>query len=180
MRILNISDGFASSTAPTLSGVTGVTGLKTYANDAAFVTDKGSSAGEGDIYGNTTDHTIHYYNGSNWISVGSSIITGSLASPQLISPGVSLPIIAAAPKQTIFIAGSGGVIDLTNVNPQIQVGTNVGDELLLICTSASNTVRISDGNGVSQNGVITMGNLWGIKYLWNGSVWWEQFRRENT
>lgn len=45
------------------------TALKTFADDAAYVTDKGSAAAEGDFYSNTTLNKIRFYNGTAWRTV---------------------------------------------------------------------------------------------------------------
>jgi len=68
MRILDFADGFESETAPT-QGTTTTTQLATFANDAAFVTSKGSTASSGDMYFNTTSNTGRLYNGSNWVQI---------------------------------------------------------------------------------------------------------------
>lgn len=68
MRILDFSDGFTSETAPT-QGTTTTTQLATFANDAAFVTSKGSAASSGDTYFNTTSNTGRMFDGSNWLQI---------------------------------------------------------------------------------------------------------------
>ncbi len=66
MRIIEFADGSESSTAPT-SGPIQATALKVFANDAAYVTDKGSAAAEGDQYWNSTDDQPKYYTGGAWV-----------------------------------------------------------------------------------------------------------------
>ena len=63
-KSLQFSEGVSVS-APTQTFISAGE-LITYASDAAYVSAKGSAAEEGDIYGNTTDNKIHYYNGSTW------------------------------------------------------------------------------------------------------------------
>jgi hypothetical protein len=58
-RFLSFAEG-VSVGIPTQSTVKS-TALNAYANDAAFVTAKGSAATTGDMYYNTTDNLIHYY-----------------------------------------------------------------------------------------------------------------------
>lgn len=84
-RQLSNIDG-ASVSVPTQNGFT-ATDLDTFANDAAYVSQYGTAA-EGNIYQNTTDNQIHYYNGSAWkilapsdlvlLLDGSQAMTGAL------------------------------------------------------------------------------------------------------
>jgi len=69
-KTLGFSEGVTVS-APTQSFIRS-SSLVLYANDAAYVTAKGSAAEEGDEYGNTTDNKIHYYDGTSWTVVENS------------------------------------------------------------------------------------------------------------
>jgi hypothetical protein len=64
-RQLNFNDGFTSSSAPTI-GPTTASSLEAFANDAAYVSFKGSAAAAGDAYFNTTDLTIKVHDGTAW------------------------------------------------------------------------------------------------------------------
>lgn len=67
-RVLSFAEGVSVS-APTQSSIQ-ATSLADYADDAAFVTAKGSAAETGDMYYNTTDNLIHYYDDAGvWRSV---------------------------------------------------------------------------------------------------------------
>lgn len=60
MRILDFQDGQSSATEPSqISTSSGK--LVQYADDAAYVTAKGSAASAGDLYYNTTNDVIRYY-----------------------------------------------------------------------------------------------------------------------
>jgi hypothetical protein len=65
---IKVAEGVSVATPSVGVGATSGS-LVTFADDAAYVTAKGSAATEGDIYQNTTDNTIHYYNGSAWVHV---------------------------------------------------------------------------------------------------------------
>lgn len=76
-RILDFSDGFTSSTEPNL-GIITASGLKAFANDAGYVTDKGSVAVQGDLYFRTSDNKIRLYNASAWVTVVSQDASGNV------------------------------------------------------------------------------------------------------
>ena len=65
MRVLTISDGFSSSSAPT-SGTVESSALADYATDAAYVSAKGSAAADGDAYYNTTEDAAKIYRNGVW------------------------------------------------------------------------------------------------------------------
>lgn len=65
MRNLEFSDGFESSSAPA-TGQVSATALIVYANDAAYVTAKGSAEAEGDAYWNSTSDQPKFYDGVAW------------------------------------------------------------------------------------------------------------------
>lgn len=76
--------GIRRKVSATLPAFFQATGLKPFANDAAYVTAKGSAAATGDAYWNTSDDEIRAYNGAAWVTVvtadasGNVIITGDL------------------------------------------------------------------------------------------------------
>jgi len=70
LRIFDFSDGFTSSTNPANEGVTAAR-FETFANDAAYVADKGSAAADGDAYYNTTDDKVRVYANGSWVEVAS-------------------------------------------------------------------------------------------------------------
>ena len=125
MRVLDLADGYSSSTAPT--------------------------------------------------STVTATITGSMGSPTLVVAANGITP-AGVGEQVIFVAGTGGV-DIS-ANPQIAAGTQVGQKLTIIGTSDTDTVTLDDGTGLSQNGSITLKQHYEIRYMWTGSVWKEEFRRE--
>jgi hypothetical protein len=68
MKLLNFSDGFESASEPTQGNLTS-NALKVFASDAAYVTDKGSAASQGDVYVNSTTDKVRVYNDVGWVNV---------------------------------------------------------------------------------------------------------------
>ena len=101
-------------------------------------------------------------------------IQGTTGSPVLIATS-GISILSNVVRQIQYIAGNGGPVTVTS-NPQIQAGTINGQELELVGTDSTNTVTLSDGNGLKLNGNITVGQYTSIKLVWDGSIWREQIR----
>lgn len=111
---------------------------------------------------------------SNGTAAGSTIV-GTRASPTAITAvgGISY---AAATATDNYIQGSGGAVTVT-ANPQIAAGTVDGQRLVLIGRSATNTVTIADGTGLSLNGSWVGGLDSMIALRWDGTNWAEISRR---
>lgn len=75
-RMINFFDNASSSTVPTVGDIS-ASDLVTYANDAAFEADNSGSPKQGNIYYNTTDNKIKYYNNSAWVELLDSSITAA-------------------------------------------------------------------------------------------------------
>jgi hypothetical protein len=65
MRTIDFTNSFDSSNAP-IAGSTGITPIRSYATDAAYVSGKGSVAENGDTYYNSTYHALRCYQNSAW------------------------------------------------------------------------------------------------------------------
>lgn len=74
-----------------------------------------------------------------------------------------------------YVQGSGGAVDIS-ANPQITAGAYDGQELLLVGRSATNTLQLDDGNGLSLQGTCILGLDESINLNWDGSVWVEVSR----
>lgn len=103
-------------------------------------------------------------------------ITGSQASPTAITAVGGITFTGTAYDNIKFITGSGGAVTVT-ASPQIAAGTTVGQTLRLVSESATNTVKLQDGTGLSLNGAWVGGLNSVISLLWDGSVWVEVSRR---
>lgn len=112
-------------------------------------------------------------------TTGGYVAHGSTGSPVVITAGGGITS-TSDQRAIIFIVSSGGVFPVT-ANPQVTAGSKVGQELLLVGTSASNAPTLDSGNGLLLNGPITMGLTPSgagvvLSLFWNGSVWQEDDR----
>jgi hypothetical protein len=64
-RTIDFNDSFSSASAPNVNLIK-AGALAVYANDAAYVSAKGSAAAEGDLYWNSTIDDIKFYTGTEW------------------------------------------------------------------------------------------------------------------
>lgn len=101
---------------------------------------------------------------------------GTVGAPNAITAvgGISIQGIM---REVQFVVGSGAIT--VTANPQIEVGTVVGQELILFGTSDSNTVTVSNGTGLGLNGACTLRNKASLYLVWNGSIWCEVSRNDN-
>jgi hypothetical protein len=68
-RIVEFADGFSSASAPDSLRIIS-DAARQFADDAAYVTNKGSAAANGDFYYNTTSHVLRVYANGAWGNVG--------------------------------------------------------------------------------------------------------------
>ncbi len=131
------------------------------------------------VYWNTTAFELRVYNSNTgtWVAVltgaTATSVSGSLGSPTLITASGITPL--ASLDQLMFIAGSGGPVDVTT-NPQISAGTAVGQKLELRGTNDTNTVLLENGNGLNLKGpwLGESGSVIGLG--WDGTNWYERYR----
>lgn len=175
MRQLDFADGFETPTAPTQGTLT-TTAMQVFADDAAYVTNKGSAAANGDFYYNSTTNNVRYYRSAAWVNLLAQVITGSRASPTAITvAGITASVSAQIEYQ--FVEGSGGAIDIT-ANPQITAGTFSGQLLVLVGRSDTNTVKLEHGTGLALNGVCFLAADSSITLFWDGTNWVEVCRND--
>lgn len=154
-----------------------VAGLENLASDPV------TSLFKGRIYYNTSTALYRYYDGSVWKSLlaagasNPSLMTGTRGSPTLITAVGGITITGAPTvDEVIYIAGNGSAV-LVSANPQISVGNVDGQILELRGRSASNTVQLADGTGLSLNGGWLGGLDSALGLRWDTSVWVERYRR---
>lgn len=103
-------------------------------------------------------------------------IVGKRSAPQAIALATGVQFVGTVWDNSWYVQGSGGAIDFASVgaaNPQIAAATNVGQELMLICTSDTNTLFFRDGNGLDLNGDFLMKAGFWLWLKWDGTKWSE-------
>lgn len=113
LRQEEFADGLTSASAPN-TGTLEASSLQQHANDAAFVSSKGSAASAGDVYYNTTNGVIRYYDdvNSTWRSKSTLDGTETLTNKTLTSPTINAPTVSD---------GSASNLDLTTPDVQDQI-----------------------------------------------------------
>lgn len=105
------------------------------------------------------------------------VVSGSRASPNNIIAGTGISY-SAANETHVYVQGSGGAVTVT-ANPRIAAGTIVGQKMLVIGRSATNTLTLANGNGLSLQGNITLTDDDNLYLYWDGTNWSEISRRES-
>jgi hypothetical protein len=105
---------------------------------------------------------------------------GTRASPLTIAASTGIAsgtnMSTTALVQVSFIQGSGGNILIT-ASPAIAAGTIVGQELMIIGESNTNTVTIPNQSGqVELNGPCTLGQGDMLTVIYDGTAWTEKSR----
>lgn len=162
-------------------------------NDAAQV-EKADYSAKGVLLGGTgagtysalpagTDDYVLTYdsaeaNGLKWAAIPTvaPALSGSVASPTLITAAGGVIFSGSAYTNVYFIEGDGGAIDIT-ADPQISAGNAVGQRLTLISQDAANTVTLEHGTGLDLNGAWVGGANSSIELMWDGSTWIELSRK---
>lgn len=137
-RELDFSDSFESSVAPTV-GFIAATGLQVFADDAAFVTAKGSAAVEGDAYHNSTTDQIRYYDGAAWREVVSGSGAQTIAGAKTFSNDVVV-------QGDLTVNGTTTTLNTSTMDvedPQITVNKN-GNQATANATKSGFKVEMSD------------------------------------
>lgn len=107
---------------------------------------------------------------------------GSRTIPQVISASVGIAAMNL-PLQTWFVRSSSGA-QVVTANPQIAVGSQVGQVIKIKAPNGSNYPVFQDGNGLSLNGIWPVTGQpapvvqdSSIELTWDGLVWSEDSRR---
>lgn len=111
------------------------------------------------------------------VSQGSPLVSGSFSAPNALLAADTIQTDPSAATQTVYIAGSGGPVNLAS-SPQVEAGGIDSQLLRLIGTSDINTVRLDDGDGLALNGYCTLGAGTILQLSWDddNSLWREVSR----
>lgn len=168
MRELDFSDGFSSASVPS-QGVVAAMQLRTFVNDAAYVTAKAAAAAEGDIYAQTTGesptHHIRYHDGTAFRTVGllevAETFTGqkTFSLKVLAKEGAGGGLDAAAAGNLEIGASTATEVKLGKVGAITRVmgdlvvdGTTVTLNVTTVETEDQNILVNKNGNDVSAEG----------------------------
>lgn len=81
-RVIDFIDGVTSETPPTIGNIV-ASALVQYADDTAYEANEQGAPTTGNIYYNTTDNVIRYYNGADWISLVDETTTQTIISKNI-------------------------------------------------------------------------------------------------
>lgn len=153
-------DGSGNFSAGTITAA--LTGNATTATTAINF----SGALVGDMTGTQGATTLNVYT-----------VTGTRGAPVLITAVGGITSASTKLGETQFVQGNGGPI-VISANPQINVGTIIGQQIRIIGTDNTNTVQLSDGTGLILNGNYIMANNSLVTLVWDGSNWIEVNRND--
>lgn len=100
-------------------------------------------------------------------------ITGTRASPSAIVAGTGIAFTGNSYVNIWFVEGSGGAVDIS-ADPQIAAGNIIGQRLILIGRSDTNTVKLEHGTGLSLSGGSGEIYLFAdsiVEFMWDGTNW---------
>ncbi len=102
-------------------------------------------------------------------------ISGTDASPTTVTAAGGVVFSGTAYENYYFVTAASAIT--VSASPQISAGTNVGQRLVLTSKSATNTITLQDGTGLSLNGT-WVGGLDSVLILyWNGNSKWVEISR---
>jgi len=102
-------------------------------------------------------------------------MVATIGAPKIVDETVGI-LIGPENRQAIFTKSIGGAKTVT-ANPQVSVGTVIGQELVLIGTSDADYLELNDGTGLKLNGPLNLKNNQSANFLWDGNGWQEISRR---
>jgi hypothetical protein len=101
--------------------------------------------------------------------------SGTDASPTTVTAGAGVVFSGSNYSNIYFITAASAIT--VSATPQITAGTLVGQKLILISKSATNTITLNDSNGLSLNGAWVGGLDSVLELVWNGNAKWIEVAR---
>ena len=157
-RTLQFSEGV--STGAPVTTFLQTTQFATYADDATFVTNKGSAAADGDAYYNTTLDVIRIYANGSWQSVfddsdtNVALLTGTqtFSGSKTFSSAVNITdSTSSTDKDTgcLIVQGGVGIEENLNVGGDVDI---TGDLNVSGTTTTVNDIEVTDATITVNNG----------------------------
>jgi hypothetical protein len=115
--------------------------------------------------------------GASYLSLPASApgISGTDASPTIVTAAGGVVFSGSAYENYYFLSAASAIT--ISATPQISAATNAGQRLVINSKSATNTITLADGNGLSLNGT-WVGGLDSVLILyWNGNSTWVEISR---
>jgi hypothetical protein len=109
-------------------------------------------------------------------SSGRFLSNGTPTAPNLITAADGVAV-SNVGRELQFIAGDAAAVIVT-ANPRVGRGTVVGQELLIVGASDTNTVTLQNGNGLALNGAAVLGAGASLLLMWDGAAWNETGRND--
>ena len=103
-------------------------------------------------------------------------VTGTDAAPTSVTAAGGVTFSGSSLDNLKYINSNSGAV-VISANPQIAVGTFVGQKLRLVFKSATDTLQLSNGNGLLMDATFVSGLDREMHLNWNGSVWREYYRK---
>ncbi|UOF83068.1 tail fiber protein [Caudoviricetes sp.] len=181
-RALRLTDGFSASFTMTLPVlVTTSYFLRVNSTGDGWVLSSGTAGNASDVIvtptGNLAANDVQEALEELQTDINNlHKVTNSRASPGDVVAGTAI-IPAGVLDETIFVQGSGGAVTVS-ANPQIAVGTTVGDRLTLIGRSDTNTLTYANGTGLVLNGALVLRASSVVSFIWDGTNWVERSRND--
>lgn len=172
--------GQAAAVSGQLGVANGGTGASTLTAGSVVV---GNGTSAVNLVAPGTSGNVLSSNGSTWVSQAPSSaapnVVSTFASPSSITAVGGISFSGSNSINYTYIAGSGGPVTVS-ASPQVAAGTTNGQLLTLVGTSATNTVKLSDGTGLALNGPWTGALSSALTLEWdNGASLWREISRNN-
>lgn len=108
------------------------------------------------------------------VSVAPSI-SGTDASPTTVTAAGGVVFSGSSYDNLYFLSAASAIT--VSASPQISAGSLVGQKLTIITKSATNTITLADGTGLSLNGSFVGGLDSVLNLVWNANAKWVEVSR---